>query len=323
MPKMRGVVLLAQVCARYPETMRILLTGFADMDATIQAINDGHIYAYVNKPWEPADLKQVVSRAIDHHNLVLENSRLVADLRRVNHFLKAAMDRLDVGAIALDAEGCIQAANLPAQTYLKLSESVEGRCLGELLAEQGLDDLAKVVLEVDDEKGGSFEEVDLRVAGGGRRVRVSAQSLTDREGETLGRVIFFKEVSHEPLRRRFEEIVGSLSNRDGELRVAIEEALAGLADLGAELGSTEVTSPHMIELAERLSRSQTALQNWLDVDDALAREDYPDAQLLLDRMRVATQRWPYPSELPARVRALAQQVERYYESGENAKQRVL
>jgi hypothetical protein len=77
------------------------------------------------------------------------------------------------------------------------------------------------------------------------------------------------------------------------------------------------------ELSERLSRTLTAMENWLDVDEALRQEDYPDAQLLQDRMRVARARWPLPDQLPARVQELARRVEDYYESGENPKQPVL
>ena len=55
-------------------------------------------------------------------------------------------------------------------------------------------------------------------------------------------------------------------------------------------------------LQERLTRTLTALENWLDVDDSLAQEDFPDAQLLRDRMRVAEARWPLPDEVPERVR---------------------
>jgi elongation factor P hydroxylase len=79
----------------------------------------------------------------------------------------------------------------------------------------------------------------------------------------------------------------------------------------------------MADLGERISRARTALENWLDVDDALAGEDYPDAQLLQDRMRVALARWPLADEVPERVRELAHRVEEYYESGDNPKQRVL
>jgi hypothetical protein len=76
-------------------------------------------------------------------------------------------------------------------------------------------------------------------------------------------------------------------------------------------------------LRERVSRARTSIENWIDVDDALAREDFPDAQVLQDRLRVAMTRWPRHDELPDRIRDLARRVEDYYESGENPKQRVL
>ncbi len=79
----------------------------------------------------------------------------------------------------------------------------------------------------------------------------------------------------------------------------------------------------MAELNERVSRTQTAIQNWLDVEDVIARQEYPDAQILLDRMRVASQRWPDADSLPSRVLQLHQAVETYYESGENPRKRVL
>ena len=52
-------------------------------------------------------------------------------------------------------------------------------------------------------------------------------------------------------------------------------------------------------------------------------EEFPDAQLLMERMRLAGERWPLADRLPERVRALGRQVETYYEPGENPKQRVL
>ncbi|MBY0400188.1 response regulator, partial [Myxococcota bacterium] len=94
MPGLTGVELLRQVYECFPETVRIILTGFADSEATIKAINDGHIYGYVNKPWEPDELKAMVRRAVELHALTLENRRLVEDLRHSNAFLEAVMDRL-------------------------------------------------------------------------------------------------------------------------------------------------------------------------------------------------------------------------------------
>jgi FixJ family two-component response regulator len=94
MPGMTGVELLKEVYDRYPDTVRIMLTGFADSEATIQAINDGHVYAYINKPWEQDDLKRVVRRAVEHFDLACENRRLVDDLRGANSIMQAVMDLL-------------------------------------------------------------------------------------------------------------------------------------------------------------------------------------------------------------------------------------
>jgi hypothetical protein len=79
----------------------------------------------------------------------------------------------------------------------------------------------------------------------------------------------------------------------------------------------------MVEAGERISRTLTALEHWLAVDQALVDEAYPDAQLLRERMRVAGARWPFPDRLPERVRELAERVETYYETGENPKRNVL
>jgi len=319
MPNMTGVELLAEVYERYPQTVRIMLTGFADADATIQAINDGHIYAYINKPWEPDQLKQIVTRAVEHNRLAMENVRLVDDLRRTNFFLEAVMDRLDSGGvIAFDATGTIRAVNKAALDYLRLEEDPRGQNVREVLAARGLADLGAKIGNMADESGGSFEDVDLRIDGSGLRLRVSARTLQDQ-----GQVVLFKEVSHEPLRRRFEEIVSDVSQTESGLRSKIEEALADIAALKDDVRSTGINTSGMSELTEKASRIQTAMESWLAVDDTLCREDYPDAQILLDRMRVANSRWPDEDSLPAPVRELARRVDTYYESGENSRQGVL
>jgi len=79
----------------------------------------------------------------------------------------------------------------------------------------------------------------------------------------------------------------------------------------------------MALLTERVTRTQTAITSWLEIDDQMSREDFPDAQLLIERMRLANKRWPQSVETPERVLTLAKRVESYYESGENPKQRVL
>jgi len=317
MPEMTGVEFLARVFALHPTTVRIILTGFADMDAIIRAINDGHVYAYITKPWEPDQLKQVVRRAVEHHALAVENARLVGDLRGANFFLEAVMDELDTGALAVDAGGIVRAANRLARTYLGLGTDARGRSLEQVLPAAVRERMLPALsLESD-----GYQEMDLPV-GRGVRLRVHARALAGPDGGALGRVILAREISHEPARRKLDEIVEGLVGADGALRERLAAAQRDLAALVRELGETGVTSPGRAELRDRAGRTQTAIEYWLAVDDALAREAFPDAQPLVDRMRLANQRWPQ-QRLPERVRELARRVESYYESGENPKQPVL
>jgi FixJ family two-component response regulator len=318
MPGMTGVEFLAEASRRHPETVRIMLTGFADAEATIQAINDGHVYAYVNKPWEPDELKQTVKRAVELNQLAAENHRLVAQLRDTNYFLEAVMDRLDTGALAVDAEGILRAANRPAREHLDLGSDPRGRSMASVLEKLGIESLGDTVMRLLDESEAAFEDVQTTVGGRPLRLRISAQRL-----EEVGSVVLFKEVSHEPLRRRFEEILAGVGQTNNALRTVLEAALQDLGELASEARELGVFSPRLAELNERVSRTQTAIQNWLDVDDMIVAKEYPDAQILRDRLQVASQRWPDADALPPRILLLHQVVERYYESGENPRERVL
>jgi FixJ family two-component response regulator len=323
MPNMTGSEFLAEVYARHPETVRIILTGFSDVASTVDAINDGHVYAYVNKPWEPVELQRVVRRAYEHHALTLENHRLLEELSHANRFLAAVIDRLDTGALAVDVAGVIQAANQTARETLNLPASPSGVTLSEVLAREELVPIAEAFQELVSPGEGVFEEAELQVGGGARRVRVSLETLETESAEVFGRVILFREVSHEPLRRRFYDIVSGLVECSGAVRQLLEAAVAEAAALLEEIRVSGIASPGMSELGERVQRMQTAVQNWLDVDDLIATQEYPDAQLLRDRMNIAGRRWPPGEVMPERVQRLAERVEAYYESGENSRERVL
>lgn len=323
MPEMTGVEFLARVFKRSPATQRIILTGFADINAIIRAINDGHVYAYITKPWEPDQLKQVVRRAADHNALTLENERLLADLRGSNVFLEGVMDQLDTGALALDARGVVRAINKPARDYLGLVGDARGKQLRDVLEPEVYARFSEAVLCIAGDREVSHTDLDLPV-GEGVRVRVKRHALTGPSGEELGQVILAREISHEPMRLRFDEIVeGLATHQDGTLRPRLGAAQAELSKLSQLLRNKTVSAVGMADLRERTNRTLTAIDHWLLVDDTLAREDYPDAQLLRERMRVASARWPLGGRLPLRVQELDQRVEAYYESGENPKRAVL
>jgi CheY-like chemotaxis protein len=323
MPNMSGVEFVTEVCKRHPATVRMILTGFADMDAIIQAINAGHVYAYISKPWEPDNLKQLMKQAVDRYRLAAENERLLAELKHSTVFLEAMMDHLDTGAIAVDANGRVEAVNRPVREYLGLQGDVRGSLLSEMLEGQGLKVVGIAAERIATDDDVTYEDVEVQMGGQPHRFRISVHIFKGDDGGEFGKVLLVREVSHEPLRSRFDDLVGRLADVDGGLREELEAARAQLKRLTDEVRESHVDSPGMEQLAERVSRTLTAIENWLDVDDAIGNEDFPDAQLLIDRMRVATSRWPMPDRLPARVRDLSRTVDQYYESGENPKQHVL
>jgi len=322
MPNMTGVEFLAEVYAHHPTTTRIILTGFADMEAILKAINDGHVYAYITKPWEPDQLKQIVMRAVGHHKLTLENARLLADLRRSKVLLEAVMDRLPTGALAVDPKGVVQAANQPARGFLGLRLDPRGSTLKDVLLGAGLAKVENAIEQLCEGGEDHFEEIEIEQGKRALRLRITASTLIDPVGEPLGRVILLREISHEPLRHQFEDVVGQIGSSGG-LRARLEQAVGELRKLAEQIRLSPVASADMATLADRTSRTITALENWLAVDDAITQEAFPDAQLLMDRLRVAFARWPLPEKVPARVRELARLVEAYYESGDNPKQRIL
>ncbi len=87
MPKMTGVEFLTNSLRTHPDAIRILLTGYADIEVVIEAINSGQIYRYVNKPWDPVDLVNTVDKAIERYELGQE-------LMEKNRALQEALDEL-------------------------------------------------------------------------------------------------------------------------------------------------------------------------------------------------------------------------------------
>lgn len=84
MPEMTGVEFLSSILPVYPEPIRILLTGFADIEAVINAINQGQVYRYVTKPWDPKELAITIMNAFEIFRLRRENEQLTKDLMEAN-----------------------------------------------------------------------------------------------------------------------------------------------------------------------------------------------------------------------------------------------
>jgi len=70
MPKMSGTEFLSLTAAQYPDVIRIILTGYTDVEDLVEAINAGKVFKYVTKPWDAEELRDLVSQAVDTHNIL-------------------------------------------------------------------------------------------------------------------------------------------------------------------------------------------------------------------------------------------------------------
>lgn len=104
MPEMNGVQFLEKVRERWPDTVRILLTGYAEIGTTIDAINKGQIYRYVSKPWEDSDIKMTVKQALHQKILEREKLRLEELTHKQNEELKYLNANLEEKVLARTEE---------------------------------------------------------------------------------------------------------------------------------------------------------------------------------------------------------------------------
>jgi YesN/AraC family two-component response regulator len=81
MPEMKGTEFLSKTVPQFPDTVRIILTGFTDIEDLVEAINAGQVYKYITKPWDPGELKAVVQRAAETYDLLKQRTE---ELRRAN-----------------------------------------------------------------------------------------------------------------------------------------------------------------------------------------------------------------------------------------------
>ena len=88
MPEMSGTDFMVKVKEEYPDTVRIILTGYTDVDAITESINKGNIYKFFLKPWNDDNLKMEVRKALEQYNLVQANKKLQEKIMEQNKELQ-------------------------------------------------------------------------------------------------------------------------------------------------------------------------------------------------------------------------------------------
>jgi signal transduction histidine kinase len=117
MPGMTGVDVLRHAKEVRPEATRLLFTAYADIRAVVDAINQGSVFHYIAKPWEPDELQAVVRQAVEQHDLIVEKARLLEELKESNQRLAEA-NRLKSAFI----EVASHELNTPVAVVLGMSE---------------------------------------------------------------------------------------------------------------------------------------------------------------------------------------------------------
>lgn len=148
MPGMNGVEFLKEVFKTHPDTIRIVLSGYADTAAVVAAINDGKIYKFIPKPWNDDELKMTVVKALETFAIQRRNRQLAEELKRKNgelselnahlermaakctcdfraeqkSLLHAAkiLEQLPFGVLSLDQEGVLRQMNREAALLLSV-----------------------------------------------------------------------------------------------------------------------------------------------------------------------------------------------------------
>jgi FixJ family two-component response regulator len=100
MPGLTGLEFLRKVKDIHPNIVRVLFTGFADMDVVIRAINEGQVFRFIQKPWQDIELQGLVLTALQHHEILVQNERLLATVREQRDTLEE-LERLNPGLTKL------------------------------------------------------------------------------------------------------------------------------------------------------------------------------------------------------------------------------
>lgn len=129
MPGMQGAELLKHAKEKYPDAIRLLLTGYADIEAVIQAINEGQVFGYISKPWNPDELLATLRKAYKKYRTTDRNQRLLQDLKRIVNAMPSIV-------VSVDLEGQVTEWNQSAEQVTGISAAQAIGCCIEILLPQ-------------------------------------------------------------------------------------------------------------------------------------------------------------------------------------------
>ncbi|HEX3346104.1 MAG TPA: sigma-54 dependent transcriptional regulator [Polyangiaceae bacterium] len=175
MDPMKGSELLARAYEQHRDVARLLLTGFSDHADLADAVNLGHVWAYVQKPWDAEQLRLTIQRAFETRRLELENRRLVDELKTANRSLR---DDVEV----------VQRTVTATQARLQVSSPAMAKVLEQVIAVAGTD--ANVLLDGETGVGKELVAAAIHERSARKRGRFVAQNLAALPPELMTSELF-------------------------------------------------------------------------------------------------------------------------------------
>jgi signal transduction histidine kinase len=213
MPGMSGDVFLGHARRLQPDAIRMLFTGYADIQAVINAVNEGYIFRYILKPWDAAELEGIVRQAGEQYELLAERKRLIAELQAANAQLTRANEELAEAGQLKSAfmEVASHEFNTPITLLMGLSELLR-------LLDPNRDEQERAIVE--------------RISASARQLaRLVASTLTLMRADDFRRT----------LQRRPVELAALLAGVVEQVRPFVHARNLRLAvDLAPDLGTFEV-----------------------------------------------------------------------------------
>ncbi len=173
MEAMTGAELLAKVREIHPETVRILITGYPDIDALSDAVNKGQIYGYIRKPWDVGEFRIFVKQAVDHYFMSEENRSLTRELKKDNFSLQNIIGTMVTGLMVIDRDMKIFLANKSAGKLFGIdSENAPGRPIFDFPSLVPLIPVVRDTLESGENQ--DYQELELELDGETRTIGFGA-----------------------------------------------------------------------------------------------------------------------------------------------------
>lgn len=146
MPEMTGIEFLERSREISPDSIRMIITGFTDVQALIDAINKGHVYRYITKPWDEQELFITFKRAVESYTLQVNNNRLLVELQQKNEALEQSYNALKAAQEQLiQSEKLASIGRLASRIAHELRNPIQAIRMGIELLKQDLTETTEIV----------------------------------------------------------------------------------------------------------------------------------------------------------------------------------